>query len=471
MSTKTQLAVIGAGPGGYTAAFLAADKGMDVTLIDLRKNPGGVCLYVGCIPSKALLHVARLLDESKHAHAWGIDFGEPKIDLDKLRSYKESVVNRLTGGTGQLVKQRKVNYIQGRAAFTGSNSLTVQKVEGGEEHITFDHAILATGSEPVKIPGLWIESDRMIDSTGALELADIPKRMLVIGGGIIGLEMANVYSSLGSEVSVVEMMPQLIPGADKDLVNVLSRSLKPRLKEVMLKTRVTEVEETSEGIRVKFEGKKEGEDIFDKVLMSVGRRPVTANLGLEHTSIKLDEKGFVAVNEQLRTSDPSIYAIGDLVGNPMLAHKASSEGKIAVEAILGHKVAFEPAGIPSVVYTDPEMAWVGLTETEAKDRNIAVEIQKFPWAASGRAVAMDRNDGLTKMIIDPETRRILGMGLVGPGVGEMIAEATLAVEMAALVDDVAMTIHAHPTLTETVMETAEMFFFGESTHVYKPKRK
>jgi dihydrolipoamide dehydrogenase len=469
MPNKTQLAIIGAGPGGYTAAFLAADKGMEVTLIDIHKNPGGVCLYYGCIPSKALLHIAKLLEETKHAHKWGVKFAEPEIDLDQLRSFKESVVSKLTGGTGQLVKQRKINYIQGRAQFTGSNSLTVKKVDGTVENIEFENAILATGSEPVKIPSLWIDSDRMIDSTGALALKDIPKTMLVIGGGIIGLEMANVYSSLGTEVSVVEMMPQLIPGADKDMVSVLSRSLKPRLKEVMLNTSVTSTKELKKGIKVTFEGKKEESATYEKVLMAVGRRPVTKNLGLEHTGISLDEKGFVSVNEQLQTTDTSIYAIGDIVGNPMLAHKASSEGKVAVEAILGHKVAFEPAGIPSVVYTDPEMAWVGLTETEAKEKNITIEVQKFPWAASGRAVTLDRNDGLTKMIIDPETNRVLGVGIVGPGAGEMIAEGTLAIEMAALAKDVALTIHPHPTLTETVMETAEMFF-GESTHVYKPKR-
>ena len=309
----------------------------------------------------------------------------------------------------------------------------------------------------------------MIDSTGALALKDIPKTMLVIGGGIIGLEMANVYSSLGTEVSVVEMMPQLIPGADKDMVSVLSRSLKPRLKEVMLNTSVTSTKELKKGIKVTFEGKKEESATYEKVLMAVGRRPVTKNLGLEHTGISLDEKGFVSVNEQLQTTDTSIYAIGDIVGNPMLAHKASSEGKVAVEAILGHKVAFEPAGIPSVVYTDPEMAWVGLTETEAKEKNITIEVQKFPWAASGRAVTLDRNDGLTKMIIDPETNRVLGVGIVGPGAGEMIAEGTLAIEMAALAKDIALTIHPHPTLTETVMETAEMFF-GKSTQYLSLRR-
>jgi dihydrolipoamide dehydrogenase len=468
MSDIKQLVVIGAGPGGYTAAFLAADKGMKVTLIDMRENPGGVCLYEGCIPSKALLHVAKLLEETKHASAWGLNYKEPEIDLDKLRSYKESVIGKLTGGTGQLVKQRNIEYIQGKASFTGSNSLLVDKVDGSTEEVQFKNAILATGSEVVRIPSLWKDSERMIDSTGALELKDIPGSMLVIGGGIIGLEMANVYSALGTKVSVVEMMPQLIPGADKDLVNVLSRSLKPRLEKIMLNTQVKSVDESDAGLKVVFDGKFTGEIIYDKVLMAVGRRPVTAGLDLQNTAIKLDDKGFVQVDGTLQTTDSSIYAIGDIVGNPMLAHKASAEAKVAVDAILGKKVAFEPAAIPSVVYTDPELAWVGLTENFANDNGVAIEIQKFPWVASGRAVSMDRKDGLTKMIADPETKRILGMGIVGPGAGEMIAEATLAVEMAASIDDLAMTIHAHPTLSETVMETAEMFH-GESTHIYKPK--
>jgi dihydrolipoamide dehydrogenase len=468
MSNKKQLVVIGAGPGGYTAAFLAADRGMDVALVDVRENPGGVCLYEGCIPSKALLHVAKLLEETKHAAAWGLNYQEPEIDLDKLRNYKESVIGKLTGGTGQLVNQRKISYFRGRAQFTGSNSLKIDMVAGGAEELNFEKAILATGSEVVRIPSLWLDSEKMIDSSGALELKDIPGSMLVIGGGIIGLEMANVYSALGSKVSVVEMMPQLIPGADKDLVSVLQRSLKPRLEKIMLKTQVKSVEETTEGIKVSFDGKHSGEVTYDKILMAVGRKPVTAGLGLENTNVKTDEKGFVAVDGAQRTDDPSIFAIGDIVGNPMLAHKASAEAKVAIDAIEGKKAAFEPAGIPSVVYTDPELAWVGLNEITAKEQGIEIEIQKFPWVASGRAVSMDRRDGLTKVLADPKTHRILGMGIVGPGAGEMIAESTLAVEMAATVEDVALTIHAHPTLSETVMETAEMFH-GESTHIFKPK--
>lgn len=468
MSENKQVVVIGAGPGGYTAAFLAADRGMDVTLIDKRSNPGGVCLYEGCIPSKALLHVSKLLDEAKHATDWGITFSKPQIDLDKLRSFKDSVIGKLTSGTGQLVKQRKINYIQGTASFTGNQKLVVKKTDGTETEILYSKVILATGSEVVRIPGLWLESDRMIDSSGALELKDIPETMLVIGGGVIGLEMANVYSSLGSKVSVVEMMPQLIPGADSDLVSVLSRSLKPRMEKIMLETSVQKIEETENGLKVTFGGKHSGEIVYSKVLMSVGRRPVTKGLGLENTRIQLDEKGFVKVNGSMQTDDPDILAIGDIVGNPMLAHKASSEAKVAVDILSGKRAAFEPAGIPSVVYTDPEVAWVGLTEQYAADQGIDVEIQKFPWVASGRAVSMDRKDGVTKVLADPVSKRILGVGITGPGAGEMIAEATLAIEMAATVNDLSMTIHAHPTLSETVMETAEMFH-GESTHIFKPK--
>lgn len=468
---KIKLAVLGAGPGGYTAAFLAADLGMDVTLIDLNKNPGGVCLHVGCIPSKALLHVAKLLEETKHAKKWGIDFGDPKIDIDGIRAFKDKVVAKLTGGTGQLVKQRKINYIQGRGQFLNSNTLKIEKTDGTIEEVQFDKAILATGSEPVRIPGLWIDSPRMIDSTGALELKDIPAKMLVLGGGIIGLEMANVYSSLGSKVSVVEMMPQLVPGADKDLIDILTRSLKPRLGSILLETKVVKIEEISEGLKVTFEGEKLNEpvQIFDKVLMAIGRRPVTKGLGLENTSVKFSEKGFVQVNSQLLTDDSNIYAIGDIVGNPMLAHKASAEGKIAVEAIAGHKVAFEPAAIPSVVYTDPEVAWAGVTENEALKKGLNVEIHKFPWAAIGRAVTMDRTDGMTKLIVEKDTERIIGVAMVGQGAGELIAEGTLAVEMAATAKDMALTIHAHPTISETMMETAEMVW-GLSTSIYRPKK-
>ncbi len=472
MSTKTQLAVIGGGPGGYTAAFLAADMGMQVTLIDKQKNPGGTCLYWGCIPSKAYLHVAKLLNEAKEATNWGIDFGEPKIDIDKLRSFKDKVVAQNTGGTGQLVKQRKINYIQGEATFNNSNSVTVKKNDGGSEEVIFENAILATGSVPANIPGLTIDSPRVMDSTDALELEDVPKRLLVVGGGVIGMELGSVYAALGSKVTVVELMPSLLPGADKDLVNVFQKSIEPKFEEILLKTKVAKLEDTGKVLKVKLEGDnlEKTELEFDKALISIGRAPVTKNLGLENTKVQLTDKGFVKVDQKRQTDDPNIYAIGDIVLGPMLAHKASAEGKVAVEAIAGHKVAFEPAAIPGVVYTDPEVAWAGLTEIEAKEKGIKVEVARFPWAASGRARTMDRTDGLTKIIIDPETERVLGVGIVGAGAGELIAEGTLAIEMAALAKDVALTIHAHPTLSETMMESAEVFF-GQATHLYRPKRK
>ena len=471
MGTKTQLAVIGAGPGGYTAAFLAADMGMQVTLIDKQVNPGGTCLYWGCIPSKAYLHVAKLLNEAKEATNWGIDFGEPNINIDKLRSFKEKVVAQNTGGTGQLVKQRKINYIQGEAKFTNSNTLTVNKVDGGTEEVVFENAILATGSVPANIPGLTIDSPRVMDSTDALELEEIPNRLLVVGGGVIGMELGSVYAALGSKVTVVELMPALLPGADKDLVNTFQKSIETKFEKILLKTKVEKLEDTGKVLKVKLEGEdlEKTELEFDKALISIGRTPVTKNLGLENTKIELTDRGFVKVDHKRQTDDPNIYAIGDIILGPMLAHKASAEGKVAVEAIAGHKVAFEPAAIPGVVYTDPEVAWAGLTEIEAKEKGIKVEVARFPWAASGRARTMDRVDGLTKIIIDPETERVLGVGIVGAGAGELIAEGTLAIEMAALAKDVALTIHAHPTLSETMMESAEVYF-GQATHLYRPKR-
>ena len=472
MSNKTQLAVIGAGPGGYAAAFLAADLGMQVTLIDLEKNPGGVCLHRGCIPSKAYLHVSKLLNETKEAANWGIDFGKPKIDIDKLRAFKNKTVARLTGGTGQLTKQRKINYIQGRATFINPSKLNIDRIDGTTEEIEFEKAILATGSVPANIPGLTIDSPRVMDSTDALELESIPKDFLIVGGGVIGMEMGSIYAALGSKVTVVELLPSLLPGADKDLVKVFQKSIEPKFERILLKTKVVKLEDTGKKIKVQLEGENLDENVleFDKALISIGRTPVTKGLGLENTKIQLTERGYVKVNEKRQTDDPNIFAIGDIVEGPMLAHKASAEGKVAVEVIAGHKVAFEPAAIPGVVYTDPEVAWAGLTELEAKEKGIKVKVARFPWAASGRAMTMDRTDGLTKLIIDPETERILGVGIVGPGAGELIAEGTLAIEMAALAKDVALTIHAHPTLSETMMEGAEVYF-GQATHLYRPKRR
>lgn len=471
MSNHTQLAVIGAGPGGYAAAFLAADLGMQVTLINLEKNPGGVCLYRGCIPSKALLHVAKLLTETEEAKNWGIYFEKPKIDLDKLRSWKESVVNKLTGGLGMLSKQRKINYILGKASFKNSDTLFIEKLDGTNEELTFDNVIIATGSVPTKIPGLSIDSPLVMDSTGALELNDIPGKLLVIGGGYIGLELGSVYSALGSKVTVVEMTNGLLPGADRDMAMVLTKSINKKMDSVLLSTKVVGLEVRNNKVYVKFEGEKapKEEVEFDKVLISIGRRPVTTGFGLENTKVKVNQRGFIEVNEQLKTADSKIYAIGDVVGNPMLAHKASAEGKVAVEAIAGHKVAFEPNAIPAVVFTDPELAWAGLTETEAKEKGIKYEVAKFPWGASGRATTIDRNEGLTKLLIDPETERILGVGIVGVNAGEMIAEGVVAIEMAATAKDLALSIHPHPTLSESVMESAEVFF-GQSTHMYRPKK-
>src|SRR5580700_10832463 len=470
-NTSVNLAVVGGGPGGYAAAFLAADIGLTVTLIDPEVNPGGVCLYRGCIPSKALLHVAKLIEESHQAKNWGIEFSAPKIDLARLRSWKESVVQRLTGGLGQLSKQRKVKYIQGRAGFETSNTLRVTKADGSSESLSFDRILLATGSRPAIIPSLKIDSPRMMDSTGALNLPDIPKSLLVVGGGYIGLELGSVYAALGTRVTVVEMLSGLLPGADRDLVLPLHKRLEKMFEAILLNTTVAAVKDEGAGIRATFEGPevKEREKVFDRVLVSVGRKPNSEIPGLEKTQVKLGPKGFIQVNQQLQTGDPSISAIGDVVGEPMLAHKAMHEGRTAVEAIAGHKVAFEPAAIPAVVFTDPEVAWAGLTETQAQKENREVKVAKFPWAASGRAVTLDRPEGMTKIIFDPHTERVLGVGIVGVSAGEMIAEGVLAIEMAALAHDVAKTIHPHPTLSETVMNAAEVFF-GTATDIYRPKR-
>jgi dihydrolipoamide dehydrogenase len=470
-NSTLQIAVIGGGPGGYAAAFLAADLGMKVTLIDQELNPGGVCLYRGCIPSKALLHVAKLIDESRHAKNWGIEFGEPKIDVTRLRSFKEGVVNKLTGGLGQLSKQRKVQYIQGKAAFENSKTIRVSKVNGGDESLSFHRIIIATGSRPAVIPSLKLDTPRMMDSTGALNLKDVPGNLLVVGGGYIGLELGTVYAALGSKVTVVEMTAGLLPGADRDLVLPLHKRIEKNFESILLNTTVTSVKEEANGIRVSFKSADDtqSEKVFEKVLVSVGRKPNSEISGLDRTQVKVGERGFIQVNKQLQTNDPAIYAIGDVVGEPMLAHKASHEGRTAVEAIAGHKVAFEPNAIPAVVFTDPEIAWCGLTETQAQKENREVKVAKFPWAASGRAMTIDRPEGMTKLIFDPQTERVLGMGIVGAGAGELIAEGVLAVEMAATATDIALSIHPHPTLSETVMESAEVFF-GTSTHIYRPKR-
>ncbi len=470
-TSNLRVAVIGGGPGGYAAAFLAADLGMKVTLIDPEANPGGVCLYRGCIPSKALLHVAKLIEESKHAKNWGVDFAEPKVDIARLRGWKESVVKKLTGGLGQLSKQRSVQYVQGRAAFESSNTLRVTKAKGGEEALSFDRIIIATGSRPAVIPSLKLDTPRMLDSTTALDLQDVPKTLLVVGGGYIGLELGSVYAALGSRVTVVEMTDGLLPGADRDLVLPLHKRLEKTFDGILLNTTVASLKEEKNGIRATFEGKgvKEREKVFDKVLVSVGRKPNSEIGGLDKTRVKLGAKGFIQVNKQLQTDDPAIFAIGDVVGEPMLAHKATHEGRTAVEVIAGHKYTFEPNAIPAVVFTDPEIAWAGLTETQAQAQGRDIKVAKFPWAASGRALTIDRTDGMTKLLIDPATERVLGVGIVGPGAGELIAEGVLAIEMAALAGDLELTIHPHPTLSETIMNAAEVFY-GTSTDIYRPKR-
>ena len=471
-TSNLRVAIVGGGPGGYAAAFLAADLGLKVTLIDPEVNPGGVCLYRGCIPSKALLHVAKLLEESEQAKNWGIEFQKPKIDLAKLRSWKEGVVKKLTGGLGQLSKQHAVQYIQGRAGFQNSQTLKISKTGGGEETLSFDRIVLATGSRPAVVPSLKIDSPRMMDSTGALDLPEIPKTLLVIGGGYIGLELGSVYATLGTRVTCVEMLSGLLPGADRDLVLPLHKKLEKLFESIQLNTTVASLKEESSGIRatLKSPDGKTTEKVFDRVLMSVGRRPNSEIPGLDKTNVQVNPKGFIQVNEQLQTSDPYIYAIGDVVGEPMLAHKAQHEGRTAVEAIAGHKVAFEPNAIPAVVFTDPEIAWAGLTETQAKERGREVAVAKFPWAASGRAITLDRPEGLTKLIVDPKTERVLGVGLCGPGAGEMIAEGVLAIEMCATAADLELTIHPHPTLSETIMEAAEVFY-GRATDIYRPIKK
>jgi len=467
---NVQVVVVGGGPGGYAAAFLAADLGLSTALIDPEVNPGGVCVYRGCIPSKALLHVAKVIDESRHAKAWGVEFNEPKLDLAKLRDFKNNVVKRLTSGTGQLVKHRKVQYLQGWAEIVDSHNLTVKLASGANEHVQFEHAILATGSLPAIPPTLKLDDPRVMDSTDALDLPDIPKSLLVVGGGYIGLELGTVYAALGSAVTVVEMTPGLLPGADRDLVDVLAKRVVQTMKSVLLETKVVKMTPESKGIRVTFEGKDHpAEQVFDRVLVAVGRRPNSKIPGLERTQVQVDQRGFIMVDEQRRTHEPSIFAIGDVVGEPMLAHKASHEGRVAVEVMAGQNVAFAPRAIPAVVFTDPELAWAGLTQSQAEKDGRSVSIAKFPWGASGRAITLDRLDGLTKLILDRESERILGVGLVGPGAGELIAEGVLAIEMGANATDLKLSIHPHPTLTETLMESAEVFF-GQATHVYRPKR-
>ncbi|HZW25540.1 MAG TPA: dihydrolipoyl dehydrogenase [Gallionella sp.] len=466
-----EVVVLGAGPGGYTAAFRAADLGKQVVLIEKHASLGGVCLNVGCIPSKALLHVAKIINEAEEVSHHGVTFGKPKIDIDQVRGWKESVITKLTGGLAALAKQRKVQVVRGTGKFTSPNSIEVETAEG-KKIVTFDNAIVAAGSSVARIPGFPYDDERIIDSTGALALKDVPKRMLVIGGGIIGLEMATVYEALGAKISVVELMDQLMPGADKDMVKPLHTRIAKRYEAIMLKTKVTKIESTKSGLKVTFEGEQSPAEpqLYDKVLMAVGRRPNGREIAAEAAGLVVNERGFIPVDKQMRTNVPHIFAIGDIVGDPMLAHKAVHEGKVAAENIAGHKAFFEPMTIPSVAYTDPEVAWMGLTETQAKAQGIAYEKGVFPWAASGRALSIAREEGSTKVLLDPTTRRILGAGIVGVNAGELIAEAVLALEMGADMEDIGLTIHPHPTLSETFNFAAEMAE-GTITDLMPPRRK
>ena len=467
---STELLVLGAGPGGYTAAFRAADLGKKVTLVERYESLGGVCLNVGCIPSKALLHTAAIINEAEHMKSNGVDFGKPKIKLDGINGFKNKVVGKLTGGLRQLAKQRKVEVVTGVGEFIDANNLRVVK-DGKQSQIRFEHCIVAAGSRVAQIPSFPNDDKRLMDSTSALELSNVPDKLLIIGGGIIGLEMATVYHALGSEITVVEFMDSLIPGCDKDLVRPLNKIISKRYKAIYLNTKVIEIKAQKNGLKVSFEGSKAPDpQIFDKVLVAVGRRPNGLTIGAENAGIEVDEAGFIQVDNQMRTNVANIFAIGDIVGNPMLAHKATHEAKVAAEVICGMKSWFEPMAIPSVAYTDPEVAWMGLTEIEAKKQDIEYVKGAFPWAASGRALGLDRDEGLTKVLFDKETKRILGTGIVGPNAGELIAEAVLALEMGADAEDIGLTIHAHPTLSETFNFAAEMAE-GTITDLYIPGKK
>ena len=466
----TEVVVLGSGPGGYTAAFRAADLGKKVVLVERYASLGGVCLNVGCIPSKALLHTAQIITECEHMKNNGVEFGKPKIDLGGINTFKDKVVGKLTGGLAGLAKQRKVTVVNGVGSFVDRNHLQVEN-NGEITRIQFENCIIAAGSQPAQIPSFPNDDERLMDSTDALELKDIPRRLLIVGGGIIGLEMATVYDALGSEVTVVEFMDSLMPGCDKDLVRPLQKRISKRYKAIHLNCKVSEIKAQKNGLKVSFEGAKAPDPaIYDKVLVAIGRRPNGLKIGADKAGVRVEDSGFIPVDKQMRTNLPHIFAIGDIVGNPMLAHKATHEAKVAAEVIAGMKSTFEPLTIPSVAYTDPEVAWMGLTETEAKAQGIEYEKGAFPWAASGRALGIDRDEGVTKILFDKESKRILGAGIVGPSAGELIAEAVLALEMGADAEDIGLTIHAHPTLSETFNFAAEMAE-GTITDLYIPRRK
>ena len=467
-----EVLVLGAGPGGYSAAFRAADLGARVVLVERWNVLGGVCLNVGCIPSKALLHAAKVVDDAEDMGGHGISFAAPTVDLDKLRDWKTSVVKRLTGGLAAMAKQRKVTVVTGIGKFASPNTLEVTADDGAKKVVSFDKAIIAAGSEPVTLPFIPKDDSRIIDSTGALALADIPKRLLVLGGGIIGLEMATVYAALGSRVTIVELLDQIIPGADKDLIAPLAKRLGKKVEAILLKTKVSAVAAQADGLRVTFEAADgaKTEDVFDKLLVAVGRKPNGKMLNAEASGVTVDERGFINVDKQMRTNVPHIFAIGDIVGQPMLAHKATHEAKVAAEVACGHKSFFDAKVIPSVAYTDPEVAWVGVTENEAKAKGLNFGKAVFPWAASGRALSLGRDEGLTKVIFDEDSKKLIGCGIVGPGAGDLIAEATLAIEMGADAEDIGLTIHPHPTLSETIGLAAELYE-GTITDLIAPKKR
>jgi len=466
----TQVVVLGAGPGGYSAAFRAADLGLNTVLIERYPTLGGVCLNVGCIPSKALLHTAEVINEVAELEVMGVRYTKPKIDLDAMRAGKDKVVGRLTGGLTALAKQRKVQVVQGTAQFESPRQISVQTAEG-VKRIEFEKAIIAAGSRPVQIPGFPNDDERLMDSTGALALADVPKSMLIIGGGIIGLEMATVYSTLGSKIDIVELQDGLIPGCDRDLVRPLQKRLGAKVRNIWLNTKVADIQALKSGLKVSFEGDKAPEpQTYDRVLVSVGRTPNGKLINAEAAGVEVDQRGFIPVDQHMRTNVPHIYAIGDIVGNPMLAHKAVHEGHVAAEVIAGLPALFDPLTIPSVAYTDPEVAWMGLTETEAKEQGIEIEKGVFPWAASGRALGIHREEGLTKLIFDPKTRRLLGAGIVGRSAGELIGETVLGLEMGADAEDIGLSIHPHPTLNESIGMAAEMAE-GTITDLMPPRKR
>ena len=473
-TSPPRVAVVGGGPGGYAAAFRAAAAGMTVTLVDREASPGGVCLHYGCIPSKTLLHVASLLDEAEKASAWGVDFGKPQVDLPKLRNWKQQVITKMTQGLGMLARARKVQFVQGSASFDSPNSLRIEAAaDSSPESIDFDYAVIATGSRPATLPAFQIDGNRVMDSTAALDIPDIPGSLLVVGGGYIGLELGTVYAALGSNITVVEMEAGLLPGADRDLLVPLQDRLEQTFESILLNTRVDQLKPHENRVTVSLTGPnvEESNRSFDKVLIAVGRQPNTEHLGLDNAGIEVDQRGFIPINEQRRTTAPNIFAIGDVAGEPMLAHKATHEAHVAIAAIRGQPTIYEPHAVPAVVFTDPEIAWCGLTESEARNMDTPHKVVRFPWTASGRATTRGRNDGLTKLILEPVTERVLGFGITGVGASELIAEGVLAVEMGARAEDLRLSIHPHPTLSETLMESAEVFFDTSPHYMSRPNHK